>query len=120
VGSCEHGYELSGIIKGREFLDHLKYCLLRKSSAPWNLLFMTFHSCRPGFSDIIGTVCTLKANLLLFVLHTHTHTHSRIDRVRDSSDVSSFCLQVVRLSNSAHIKKLRRLLTVYTGVKLCR
>jgi hypothetical protein len=32
VGSCEHGYERSGTIKGGKFL------LLEKDSAPWSWL----------------------------------------------------------------------------------
>jgi hypothetical protein len=40
VGSCEHGTEISGSIKGREFIDWLSnYQLLQKDSAPWSLLF---------------------------------------------------------------------------------
>jgi hypothetical protein len=35
AGSCEHGNEPSGFIKGREFLDQLRdYYLLRKGSVP--------------------------------------------------------------------------------------
>jgi hypothetical protein len=37
AGSCEHGNEPSGSIKGGEFLDQLSDCqLLKKDSAPWN------------------------------------------------------------------------------------
>jgi len=35
AGPCEHGNELSGSIKGKEFLDLLNgYCFLEKESAP--------------------------------------------------------------------------------------
>jgi len=37
AGSCEHGKDLSGSIKGREFLDKLSdIYLLSKDSAPWS------------------------------------------------------------------------------------
>jgi hypothetical protein len=35
VGSCEHGNELLGFIKGGKFLDYMSdYQLLKKDSAP--------------------------------------------------------------------------------------
>jgi hypothetical protein len=34
AGSCEHGNESSGFIKGRKFLDLLSDYLLRKDSSP--------------------------------------------------------------------------------------
>jgi hypothetical protein len=38
-GSCEHGNELSGSIKCREFLEYPHgLCLPKKGSAPWNWL----------------------------------------------------------------------------------
>jgi hypothetical protein len=37
AGSGEHGYEISGSIKGGEFLDCLsEYSLLKKNFAPWS------------------------------------------------------------------------------------
>jgi hypothetical protein len=40
VGSCEHGNEPSGSIKGGEFVGQLCDCqLLKKDSASWNYLF---------------------------------------------------------------------------------
>jgi hypothetical protein len=43
AGSCEHGNEHSGSIKGREFLDELTDCwLLKKVSAPWNYLCSSY------------------------------------------------------------------------------
>jgi hypothetical protein len=36
AGSCEHGNELSGFIKGGEFLDWLSDYQLLKDSAPWS------------------------------------------------------------------------------------
>jgi hypothetical protein len=36
-GSCEHGDEPSGPIKGRKFLDEVSdYQLLKKDSSPWS------------------------------------------------------------------------------------
>jgi hypothetical protein len=36
-GSCEHGNEPSGSIKGREFLGQESDCwLVKKDSAPWS------------------------------------------------------------------------------------
>jgi hypothetical protein len=37
VGSCEHGNEPSGSIKGGEFLDKMSdYKLINRDSAPWS------------------------------------------------------------------------------------
>jgi len=37
VGSCEHGNEPSGSIKGGGFIDYLSNCqLLKKDSAAWS------------------------------------------------------------------------------------
>jgi hypothetical protein len=37
AGSCEHGYELTGSIKGGRFLDQLNnYQLLKEDFAPWS------------------------------------------------------------------------------------
>jgi hypothetical protein len=38
AGSCEHGNESSGFIKGREFFDQMSGCQLLKDSAPWTYL----------------------------------------------------------------------------------
>jgi hypothetical protein len=39
AGSCEHGNESSGSIKGVEFLDYLSdYQLPNKDSAPWSCM----------------------------------------------------------------------------------
>jgi hypothetical protein len=41
MGSCEHGNEFLGSVKGGEFFDKLSNCLLlKKDSAVWNW----FHS----------------------------------------------------------------------------
>jgi len=34
MGCCKHGNEISGTIKGGEFLDYLSDCWLVKDSAP--------------------------------------------------------------------------------------
>jgi hypothetical protein len=36
VASCEHGYESSGSMKDREFLDYLSDYWLVKDIAPWH------------------------------------------------------------------------------------
>jgi hypothetical protein len=36
VGSCDHGNECSGSIKGGEFLDKLSGFCLMKESSPWS------------------------------------------------------------------------------------
>jgi hypothetical protein len=44
AGSCEHGNEPSGSIKGEEFIEYLSdYWLLKKVSTPWSLLIIIYY-----------------------------------------------------------------------------
>jgi hypothetical protein len=43
-GFCDHGNEISGSIKGREFLDCLSDCqLVKKGSGPWEFILKQPH-----------------------------------------------------------------------------
>jgi hypothetical protein len=41
MGSCEHGNESSGSIKGEEFLEWLRKRQRMKDSAPWSCLVVS-------------------------------------------------------------------------------